>query len=222
MKGFKKRFLWLSVIALSALTAIIIVIVLIGNYSATEWRILGSAAIVFVYCIGLFLTISKYQSYRQIEQGLNRPKDVRIIVPLVACIAYFTFTAIILIISVWDILSMRTENITVRLVLTFALTAAAAVLVTFVLPQKKQDKVVQIVRWTTIGITLLVTTITAAVIWFWKTSASTNFSAFMVRLYLVSLILMVFGTILTPIVTYIYKIKDDPKDKPGKKSSDAK
>jgi len=222
MKDFRKKLILLVIAALCVSTVIAIIIVLIGNYSATEWRILVTTAVVFAYCICIFIAISKYQDHRKSEHEKKEPKDNRILVYVISGILYSTFAAIILALTIWDVFTYPRSSyaamfiiVILRLLLTLALTAAAAALIAFLLPHKNQEKAILVVKWSTIAITLLCTAMTTVAIWLWDTdsSASASNSPFVARAYLITLILVVFGTILTPIVGLLYKEKpvtDEP------------
>ena len=179
-----------SVIALCINAAVAIVIVLIGNYSQTEWRILGTSIALFAYCIALLSCVNYY----------NENRGPKTLIHTVGSAAFCSLMAFVIVLAIWNIATITFESLSLSAVLFLLVTVHAA----FVLPLRNADRRITMVKTATLTLSAIASLLFLALIWFGY------YGDFILRLHLVILILLVLGTILIPILGHIFKLQPEP------------
>ena len=187
----KKNFLKLLVAALSLSALIGIIMILTGNF---EFRILFTALLIFIYSLAGLCSLSNYD-----KENLKFFSILGMTFAFIACLYSI---GLVWSIFIFDIFSANSWNIIITLNI---LCWSSAHISLLLLIDDKNDNV-YVLKRATIILALIVDTIELLTIWNYFEPSKT-----FKRIILVTDILIILGTITTPILSKMYKTIPNPE-----------
>jgi len=203
-KSMWQKALIASIITLCVNALIAIVIVLIGNYSTTEWRILGTSAIIFAFCLGMLGCVHYYQQQKEQAEKYKRNNETELLVYLVAGIVVCAVFSVLFILMVWNVIRPDFWS----LCLTFTVVFMGSMHAVLILAQNSSDKRIRMIKIATLVLAALAAIPTFVLIWYGY------YGDIVLRIHLAILILLLLGTVLVPILIHVFKIaviEESPK-----------
>ncbi|MCL2484043.1 MAG: hypothetical protein FWE79_01485 [Firmicutes bacterium] len=203
----RNKIAWLSaIVGLSVNAVVAIVIVLIGNYSHLELRILGTTFALFALTVAVVLSITRYYSSLEVNETKNttyeRKHEVRkhLLVYFISALFFFGFLALMLILAIWEVMDLMFFFLWGWL--TIGLGFISSVHIAHVLPKIIHSDVVRITSIVNIVISATFYFLLLIILWF---NPHVNFfEGFWLRLNLVVLILAILGNTVRPILMKVF------------------